>query len=112
MPFIAGPRTLFQRDNSGPELPAFLGRADCFRLDVATGFFPVLNSTADALDMSRVRYFTSEAASLVKICVSCDARETETYANRLFMSSGWTPVSTWTSTRFAVSPWALCDVTA
>lgn len=82
--------------------------------ECSTGVFVTAweKSRAALLSISVPRRAGSRVASSVKICASKLARDTETYANRLFTRSGCAAWSTWTSTRSAVSPCALWLVTA
>ena len=76
---------------------------------------PVASPAASPMDAIRPgsARWPSVFASFVYICTSNCARETDTYAMRLFSSSPCAcDESTWISTRSAVWPWLLWLVTA
>ncbi len=87
-PTLARSRLDSHRYSASPR--PLLATVFCFvsRMGTSAGLTALLTSTADALLTSRLRDSASVVALFVKICASNEARETETYAKRLLMSSG------------------------
>jgi hypothetical protein len=87
---------LIQSPKPSPAAGLFFAAAASSNPPVARGTRFAPNSIADALDILRLRLSARLPASSVKTCASCEAREIETYAKRLFINLGGTLVSIFT----------------